>query len=382
VPAAEETQGLEVRRGRIPSPIAKGIAFALGVYVTSRLLGLFSVYIGTRIFRSWSIGDSIGTWDSYWYLRLAEHGYPHVAVVEGVTGDPAQNTIAFFPLYPMIVRGVEFLTPLSMYQSALTVSMLSGATACVLLWFLANHLTNEKTANRAVALFAFFPGSIAVSMLMADGLMISLIIACTLAMLQKRWLLAGTLAAFATATRPTAMVLVVCCAFVAVHAVYKHREWRALVMPLLAPLGMLAYFTFLWHHTGDFWAWHHVEEAGWNYGELGYFQPIRELHHPFKYHDNVMSAITFGFTMIGLYALVYWRPPVVMVIYVIGLALLAFGTGHTHAKPRYMWAAFPMFIAFARAATHEFVYTILLTTLTSIFSVYFVLTLFNEIAIP
>ena len=49
-------------------------------------------------------------------------------------------------------------------------------------------------------------------MVYAEGLLLPLAAGCILALQKRRWLLAGSLAAFATATEPEALVLVVVCA--------------------------------------------------------------------------------------------------------------------------------------------------------------------------
>src|SRR5205807_7473706 len=98
----------------------------------------------------------------------------------------------------------------------------------------------------------FFPGSIVLTPFYTEGLLIALVLGCLLALLHDRWWTAGVLAALATATRPNAVVIVACCACAAAVAIRRRRDWRPLVAPLLAPTGLLAYFSFLWLRTGSF----------------------------------------------------------------------------------------------------------------------------------
>lgn len=362
------------------STTARGVGFALAVYIASRVLTFFSLYIGTRLWPDKTTKLGLLQWDSLWYVEIIENGYPHVAT-NGVTGYEAQNAIAFFPVYPLVCRVLQVFTPATAFQTALTVSLISGATACVLLWFLAKKLTDESTANRAVALFAFFPGSIAATMLMAEGLMITCVIGCMLAMLHKRWILAGVLAAIATGTRPNGFILGFACAFVAAEAIYKRREWRALIAPLLSPLGVLGYFLFLWHHTGDFLAWKHVEDAGWEYDKLGLFLPLQSLRYPVMHLDSLMCVIALAITAVGTYAMVRWRPPAMLSIYTLGIIVLAFSTGLTPSKLRYVWSAFPVIIALARIK-QEVIFTILLAASSVTLTLYVVVALSAGLAIP
>src|SRR6266513_5197540 len=45
-----------------------------------------------------AVTDVWARWDSVWCLRIAEHGYAHAS--------PAGAGTAFFPLYPLLIRGL------------------------------------------------------------------------------------------------------------------------------------------------------------------------------------------------------------------------------------------------------------------------------------
>src|SRR5207253_1167110 len=124
-----------------------------------------------------------------------------------------------------------------------------------LLWRLLARIWGREVADRGTALFCFFPGSFVLSMVYSEPLMLALAIGCLLALLDRRWLVAGVLAGLATGVRPNAVALVAACAWAAAVAIVKRREWRALVAPLLAPAGLVAFFAFLWARTGRPDAW-------------------------------------------------------------------------------------------------------------------------------
>ena len=48
-------------------------------------------------------------WDASWYREIAEVGYP-AGLPRGYDGQVTQSAWAFFPLFPMLVRGVTELT--------------------------------------------------------------------------------------------------------------------------------------------------------------------------------------------------------------------------------------------------------------------------------
>src|SRR5207244_1786643 len=146
---------------------------------------------------------------------------------------------------------------------AATIGAVAGLTACLLLWRLVHHLSGPASADRAVALFCFFPGAMILSLPYSEGLMLALAIGCLHALLRRRWVTAGVLAALATATRPNAMALVAACAWAAAVAVWRRREWRALAAPALAPLGLVAFFAYLARHTGDAGAYWRTQRQAW-----------------------------------------------------------------------------------------------------------------------
>jgi hypothetical protein len=294
-----------------------------------------------------SVMHLLGGWDGGWYLTVAERGYPsHVPIA---TGNPGQSDIAFFPLFPLLTRGLHAIVPVSMPWSALILSTLFGLTATVALWQLTCRLTSSDVADRVVLLFCFFPGSIVFTMFYAEGLMLTLSILCLEALMRRRWLLAGIFAGLATATRPNAIVLAICCAWAAAMAIRQRREWRSLVAVVLAPLGVLAYFGYLWHRTGSALVWFRVESRGW--GEKVDFgvKTVDRLHmawsHPWANPNNVATSLGLIFVLAAIPFVVRARLPAVLVIFTAGIILLGVWSKTLGLRPRFVLTAFPLFMA-------------------------------------
>ena len=152
--------------------------------------------------------------------------------------------------------------------AGLLVSGVGGLVATVLVQRLAGGWWGERAGRRAAVLFCLFPGSVVFSMVYAEGLMIPLVVGCILALQRRRWLLAGILAAIATATEPEAVVLVLVCACSA-GLELRRRGWRepaarrSLLAPLLAPAGLLAVGAFFWAWTGTPFANLIAQHYGW-----------------------------------------------------------------------------------------------------------------------
>src|SRR5205807_9116864 len=197
-------------------------------------------------------------WDGRWYLRIAVHGYP-TSVPQGDfyhgTGRQVQSSVAFFPLYSLLTRGLDRILPGGADVAGVVLALLIGAAATVVVWMVAEKVAGRQVADRAAVLFAFSPGAFVLSLVYAEGLLVLLSAGCLLALLERRWLLAGVLAALAGATRPNATAAMLACAWAAGVAIWKDREWRAAIAPALAPSGMPAFFVFLWWHTGETLIW-------------------------------------------------------------------------------------------------------------------------------
>jgi hypothetical protein len=291
--------------------------------------------------------QALGSWDASWYLLIAQHGYfPSPAQFPIAHG----SATAFFPIWPLLVRGLSDLTGLTPVVVGVGMAFVCGAAATVALWHLVRHLCDGAVADRAVTLWVFFPGAVVLSMVYSEALAILLSSVCLLALLKKQWLLAGAAAGVATGVHPEAIVLVLCCLWAAGVAVRQDRDWWALAAPLLSVAGVLGYFLYLRNTTGDVFEWYHVERDQW--GGTGFYHDtvfvLREsVTHP---HDleAVVPALGLLFVVVGVGLMIRWRPPVIIWIYTIGILLSAFDSNMVGARPRVLLTAFPLIVAVAR----------------------------------
>lgn len=345
-------------------PLLRPLLRPLGVFVASRVLVLLAAAAGALVAATagrevltgpWPAVDGTRSeaingllrWDSAWYVDIAEHGWSSVP-----TGaDSARN--AFFPLFPLLVRAVAHLPGLSPSAAGLLVATLAGAAATVLAWLLTARLADRAAADRAAAVFAFFPGSFTLSMAYSEGLFLALTAACLLALVDRRWVLAGVLAALATATRPTGVALVAACAWAALVAVRRRKEWRALAAPLLAPLGAVAFFAFLAVRTGDRLAWFTAQREAWHEHVDPLATPRRfgvllsDLAGDARVLDanTVLPVLGTVVALVGLALLLRWRPPGPVVVYAVVALALALGSATIGTRPRMVLLALPLVLA-------------------------------------
>jgi len=189
-------------------------------------------------------------------------------------------------------------------------------------------------------------------MLYSEPLTVALGAAVLLALLRRRWLLAGIVGAVATAEASILIVLAAVSGIAALQAIWSRREWRALVAPALTPLGILAFFGYLGPRYHDYAFWFQVERSGWGqHIDWG----AQTLHILLWMDDGAFHRqkflITLYFVMLivaalGIVMMLAARLPVPVSLYGV-LTVLTFTLSPANPRPRYVLCAFPLFIGAA-----------------------------------
>lgn len=144
--------------------------------------------------------DVWSRWDGGWYISIAREGYFY-------RGQQETSSIAFFPLYPLLIKITAPFTGGSMVVAGLLVSHLCLLAACLLLYDLARHETDDEAAQRAVLYLLIAPGSLFFSAVYTESLFLLLSVAVFWAARQQRWGWAILAAMFATTTRAVGLLL-------------------------------------------------------------------------------------------------------------------------------------------------------------------------------
>lgn len=337
------------------SEIVAGVGRAAAVFLCSRVVVFLAVAIAGFVRDGWSFSRALSHWDGNWYLIVARDGY---ATALPAAGQDPHSEIAFFPLFPLVIRAVSAVTGLSPLAAAVAANLLFGTVAAGLLWLLARHLGSARFADRSVALFAFFPASFVLTTAYSEALMLMLSIGCLYALLRRWWLLAGVAAAFATATRPNAVALSLACAVAAGLAIRDRREWRSLAAPALSPLGVLAFFAYLWRHTGDPFIWAKAQRDGWGQGFDGGLAMLRAVGHqltdPGQDLQELTAAVSLVFVVIAFVLLVRWRPPAILTAFAVTVIALSYLSPTLSSRPRFALTAFPLLLAVAHRSDRTF----------------------------
>ncbi|MCK9247417.1 MAG: hypothetical protein M0P31_00325 [Solirubrobacteraceae bacterium] len=183
-------------------------------------------------------------WDTVWLLDVAEVLYPLTDV----------ERTAFFPLFPLLVRAVASPPALlgvplqeALLLGGLVLSGACGFVGAMLVHRLAERELGHRAAAASVWALLAFPGSLWLTAVYTEGLFLLLSAGCLLAVRDRRWVVAGALAALAAATRSAGIILVV------PILVGAWEAWRAdpsrtrpelpsvAVGAALVPLGLVAF---------------------------------------------------------------------------------------------------------------------------------------------
>src|SRR5436189_1592648 len=92
--------------------------------------------------------DGSDRWDAGWFERIARDGY-----------DPSDASAAFFPAFPLAIRGVTLVLPLAEDDAALLVSNVAFLGAIIVLFALTTYEFSPFVARRTVLLLVSFPVS-------------------------------------------------------------------------------------------------------------------------------------------------------------------------------------------------------------------------------
>ena len=172
-------------------------ALILAAFVLSRLLYFFSALIYAKVTGkdAWFFVDFPSTWvrwDAPHYVKIAEQWYVN-------EGDDRYK-IVFYPLYPLLVRGL-CLTGLSARTGAFIVSNACFLGAAWAMHALVRHDQGLAAADRSICFFMFSPLGFFFSIPYSESLFVLLCLLSALMARRKRYHLAILFGALCSATR-------------------------------------------------------------------------------------------------------------------------------------------------------------------------------------
>ena len=182
--------------------------------------------------------DVWARWDSVFFLRIAEHGYEHLA----------RSATAFFPLYPAAVGLLGRVLFGHYVLAGILVSLAAGLGSFILLYRLAEGRLGAEGARRTVLYLALFPMALFLQAVYSESLYLLLSVAAFLLAERRRFLAAGLTCGLALLTRPVAIALLPALALIAWRSPDARRNLARLAV---APVMFAAYPLLLCIQRGD-----------------------------------------------------------------------------------------------------------------------------------
>jgi len=264
------------------------VACAAAVHVAGWPRGYFK----TAEFGHWL--GVLGGWDGRWYREVAAHGY---LLVPGSKSDPA-----FFPLYPLMLKGGALLG-VSMSGAGIFLSNVFFLGGTLAFYELTRQAAGSAFARRAAIYVLIFPFSFVFSMVYPTSFVFASTAFAALLAARRRWLLAGLVVACSTLARPEGM-------FVAIPMLaLLRRQWdtlrpesRGTALGAIAagPAALLAYPAFLSWALHDPLAWSEAQGAwGRHFSPLGIVGAAahftsQEASHPWLIRDLLALVAYLG----------------------------------------------------------------------------------------
>ena len=253
-------------RARAVERIPPAVLDVLVVVIASRLATFAIAFVANLVFppgriRGWQMpfeyrrfAEIFAAWDSGWYFDIAKRGYYFHA--------GGQSSIAFFPLYPMLMRAGAFPfggSDRSLWLSGIVVSCTAFVLALIVLHrFTERVFGSRETARRAIIYLAVFPFSLFFTRVYTESIFLLTTVLAISRAYDRHWVRAGLWGAMATLCRPNGILIGLPLALMAL-------EWEgnpplrtlagrmAALLPL--PLALAGYSFYVYTLSGDPLAW-------------------------------------------------------------------------------------------------------------------------------
>ncbi|GHC49642.1 glycosyltransferase family 39 protein [Streptomyces flavofungini] len=328
---------------------------ALLAYAAVRVLGLLVLAVWARREHRELWHLLAESWDCDWYLRIAADGY---ADTLGHAFDT--NNLAFFPLFPLLIRAGDALLPAPRGGVGLALAVGCSFLAAWGIFKVGDRLHGRRAGVLLVTLWACLPVALVQWMGYTESLFTALAAWSLYAVLTGRWVWAGALAALAGLTRPTGVAVAAAVSLTALLALRRRFDARALTGALLAPLGWLAYVGWVGARLGrwdGYFAvqklWHNEWDGG--IGTLRWMKRLFLVERP-QLFLVLVTLVLLGALVLYVLSVAGREQPLPLLVFTGLLVAIVLGSSGVYfPRARFLLPGFPLLLpvalALARART-------------------------------
>lgn len=217
-------------------------------------------------------------WDGKWYTKIATLGY-------SFADDGEQHSVAFYPLFPLLIRGLMALG-MPVEVAGVFINSLAFLGALVLLYFWVEERYNTGAASWTIAVLAWFPFSLFCTVMYTEGLFLLLTTSALRFFERGEYLRAAVCGALTTATRGPGVTLIPTFLLV---AWMEKRPRSAYIAAFAVGLGLLSFSLYCAIRFEDPLAFVRVQK-GWV--------------HP-SWLDLLAQAFTFQISAISKFVMIF-----------------------------------------------------------------------------
>ncbi|MFI6021707.1 MULTISPECIES: hypothetical protein [unclassified Streptomyces] len=331
----------------VPRHALRRAAPALAAYLGVRLTGLLFLAVWAHR-RHHGVWPMLATqWDSRWYLGIADHGYTHAL---GTAFD--HNNLAFFPLYPLLVKAVAVLTPGTRASTGLGIAWVASLVAAWGVFAVGDRLAGRRVGVLLTVLWAAYPVGLVQWMGYTESLFTAFAAWTLYAVLDERWLWAAAGSVLAGLTRPTGVAVAAAVTVTALLSLRTRFSARALAAALAAPLGWCAYVGWVGLRLGR-WDGYFAVQRMWHNELDGGAETVRWLRHLFGQVPRpelflVVVSLTVLASVVLFGLAVADRQPVPLLVYGAVLLVIVVASGGVYfPRARFLLPGFPLLLPVA-----------------------------------
>lgn len=275
----------------------------------------------------------LSNWDGNHYLSIAQNGY-------------LGFQYAFFPLYPLLIRILSFLTQ-NYLLSAIIISLVSTFLSIKIFYRLVSLEFNKEVAFESTSFLLIFPTSFFLLTAYTEGLFLLLAVSTFYFIKKDNLMLATLFAALATATRFAGIALSFALLSYAISRFGFKKSWFV----IFSFSGLIGYSIFQLVQIGD--PFYFIEaQKHWQRSfaipGLGFWETVKSYFtipgflnsYPMPLVDLIFSIFGVGMVLRSIRFL-----PSHYALYAIISILIPLTTPSLSSMPRFLLPIFPIFIA-------------------------------------
>lgn len=282
-------------------------------------------------------------WDGIWYKKIVEQGYSY-------SPNNPQNSVAFFPLFPVIVRVIMLLLGINFEMASLFLNLLLFIVTLFWLYQWVEKKHGTSVAKWSIAVIVWCPFSLFVTVSYTEALFLFCTTAALKSFDEHNYLKAAFWGAMTTATRVPGIVLIP--TFLLVSWLEK-RTFKAYIAALIPGTGLLTYIIYCTLQFGEPLAFLHTQ-TGWP--QKDWFSVLSNVLHIHSLFQNLSATSSFNYLLeclkivmiFGtLYLLLQFRRQLSNTVVIYGLCSLALilVAGTTLSVHRYAYGSVSFSVA-------------------------------------